>query len=64
MENNEILPIKLQMALAHNKKAFEAFLKMDEKAQNEVIMQAKSLSGVREINNFVNSFVNSLPQVH
>ncbi len=54
MENNESMPITFQMALAHNEKSFSAFLKMDEKAQNEVIKSAKKIKTVREINNFVN----------
>ncbi len=55
MENNVELPIKLQMALAHNEKAFSTFLRMDEAHQNEVVKNASKLESVREINNFVNS---------
>lgn len=55
MENNDKLPIKFQMALAHNEHAFSAFLKMDEGVQNEIIKSAQKLDSVREINKFVNS---------
>lgn len=60
MENNVELPIKLQMALAHNEKSFKAFLNMDEKSQKEIIQHVQGLSSVRQIN----IFVNSLPKLH
>lgn len=53
MENNEIMPIKLQMALAHNQRAFSTFLRMDDNAQKKIIESAKNIKTVREINIFV-----------
>ena len=55
MENLSSLPITFQMALAHNEKSFSAFLKMDERAQNNIINEAKSIQGIRQMNIFVSN---------
>ena len=56
---NEIpkLPLGLQMALAHNVEAMQAFLKLDDKGQDEFIQKSKELKTKRE----VQSLVDSLP---
>jgi hypothetical protein len=59
MEKSD-MPLTFQMALAHNKSSLNAFLKMTDEKQNDVINEAKKLSTIREMNNFVNS----IPKTH
>ena len=55
MEEKDSMPIAFQMALAHNKDAFLAFLKMDDKSQNNIINEAKNQHSLREMNIFVSN---------
>ena len=55
MEQNSDMPIMFQMALAHNTRAFDAFLKMDDNTQNNIIKEAKSQGSMREMNIFVSN---------
>jgi hypothetical protein len=59
MEKSD-MPLTFKMALAHNKSSLNAFLKMTDEKQNDVINEAKKLSTIREMNNFVNS----IPKTH
>ena len=49
------MPLVFQMALAHNAESMNAFLKMSNEKQDEIIEKSKNIKTVREINNFVNS---------
>ena len=49
------MPLAFQMALAHNVKSMNAFLKMSNEKQDEIIEKSKNIKTVREINNLVNS---------
>ena len=53
MENNDKLPIKFQMALAHNTEAMYSFLKLDNKTQDEIIERVKNTETKREIQQIV-----------
>ncbi|MBR2943644.1 MAG: hypothetical protein IKC16_00980 [Clostridia bacterium] len=55
MEQNNQMPITFQMALSHNAPALQAFLKMDENKQDNIINEAKKVKGVREMNIFVSN---------
>ncbi len=52
---NEIpkIPISLQMALAHNADAMYSFLKLDNKAQDEIIEKARKTQTAREVQQIV-----------
>ena len=54
------MPLTFQMALAHNKSSLNAFLKMTDEKQENIINEAKKQKTVREMNNFVNS----IPKTH
>ena len=43
------LPLGFSMALAHNPKAFNTFLALDDKRQDEIIEQAKNTKTKREM---------------
>ena len=47
------IPLSLQMALAHNVQAMQAFLKLDDGAQDEIIERARHASTKREIQKIV-----------
>lgn len=47
------MPIYLQMALAHNVNAMNAFLKLDNASQDEIIDKAKNAETKREIQQIV-----------
>ena len=53
-EENQ-MPLIFQMALAHNIESMNAFLKMSNERQDEIISKSKNIKTVREINNFVKS---------
>ena len=52
---NEIpsIPLSLQMALAHNANAMYSFLRLDNKAQDELIEKVKNTQTKREIQQIV-----------
>ena len=52
MGENE-MPISFKMALAHNTSSMRAFLKMDNKHQDDIISKAKKVETLREMNIFV-----------
>lgn len=54
------MPIYFQMALAHNADAMQAFLRLDDKRQDEIINQARNVSTKREIQ----QIVDGLPMKH
>ena len=60
MENSTSLPITFQMALAHNKDALKAFLKLPDEKQNNIINEAKNIPSVREMNIFVSKIPKSI----
>ena len=55
MENNENgkMPLSMQMALAHNVQAMQAFLKLDDRAQDEIIEKARQTTSKREIQKII-----------
>jgi len=52
---NEIpkIPLSLQMALAHNAEAMYSFLRLDDRAQDELIEKVKNTETKREIQQIV-----------
>ena len=54
---NEIpkIPLTLQMALAHNANAMYSFLRLDNKAQDEIIERVKKTESKREIQKIVDN---------
>ena len=53
MEEIPSMPLGLQMALAHNVGAMQAFLKLDNKTQDEIIKRASHTETKREIQQIV-----------
>ncbi len=53
MEENNGMPLSMQMALAHNTAAMRAFLKLDDAAQNELMDRARKAPTKREIQQIV-----------
>ncbi|MBQ7226107.1 MAG: hypothetical protein IJX02_05860 [Clostridia bacterium] len=53
------IPLGLQMALAHNPSAMQAFLKLDDSAQDSIIDKASSIKTKRELQ----LLVNDIPQI-
>ncbi len=54
------MPLGLQMALAHNVMAMNAFLKLDNKSQDELIERARSTETKRELQQIVDNIPNML----
>ena len=52
MDNELNIPIRFQMALAHDKKAFSAFINMKENEQKDIVNEASKISSLRELNIF------------
>jgi hypothetical protein len=52
MENELNMPIKFQMALAHDKRAFSAFINMKESEQKNIVEEASKIDSLRELNIF------------
>ena len=50
---NEGMPLSMQMALAHNVQAMQAFLKLEDGVQDEIIERARQASTKREIQKIV-----------
>ena len=59
-DNIPKIPLGLQMALAHNVPAMQAFLCMRDSEQDEFIEKSKQLKTKREIQ----ALVDSLPETH
>lgn len=55
MEQDYGMPLSMQMALAHNVQAMQAFLKLDDNKQDEIIERARRTSSKREIQQIVDS---------
>ena len=55
MDNELNMPIKFQMALAHDKRALCAFMNMQENEQNEIINKASKIETIRELNIFTSN---------
>ena len=53
------MPISMQMALAHNVQAMQAFLKLDNDTQDKIIEKARSTDSKREIQ----KIVDGIPQI-
>ena len=53
MEENNGMPLSMQMALAHNTAAMRAFLKLDDAAQNELMDRARKAPTKRELQQIV-----------
>ena len=53
MNNIPEIPLSLQMALAHNADAMHSFLRLDNKAQDELIERVKNTQSKREIQQIV-----------
>ncbi len=51
--NSSKMPLGFTMALAHNVSAFNAFLKMDDKSQDEIIEKARQVQTKREMQQLV-----------
>ena len=49
------MPLGLQMALSHNVSAMNAFLKLDNKTQDDLIEKAKNTQTKRELQQIVDS---------
>ena len=52
---NGSMPISMQMALAHNVQALQAFLKLDDAAQDKIIEKARQTSSKRELQKIIDS---------
>ncbi len=63
MEHKNEMPITFQMALAHNSGAFNAFMKMDNDTQNNILNEAKNQKTLREMNIFVESIAEGVENV-
>ena len=53
MEENKGMPLSMQMALAHNVKAMQAFLKLDDAAQDEIMEKARKAPTKRELQQLI-----------
>ena len=58
MDSESSFPIGFSMALSHNISAFNAFLSMDDKSQNEIISKAKATKTKRELQILVDNIPN------
>lgn len=54
-KSSDKLPLGFTMALAHNVNAFNAFLALDDKSQDEIIEKAKHTETKREMQMLVNN---------
>ena len=58
MDTDNSFPIGFSMALSHNISAFNAFLSMDDKSQNEIISRARATKTKRELQLLVDNIPN------
>ena len=54
------MPLGLQMALSHNVRSMSAFLKLDNKTQDELIERARKTETKRELQKIVEEIPNML----
>lgn len=54
------MPLGMQMALSHNVKSMNAFLKLDDKAQDELIERARKTETKRELQKIIDDIPNML----
>ena len=61
MEENSTheMPISMQMALAHNVQAMQAFLKLDNDTQDRIIEKARKTESKRELQRIIDN----IPQI-
>ena len=52
---NGSMPLSMQMALAHNTVAMQAFLKLDDSTQDKIIEEARNMETKREIQKLVDN---------
>ncbi|MBQ8145782.1 MAG: hypothetical protein IJ039_03290 [Clostridia bacterium] len=57
-DNIPSMPLGLQMALSHNVSAMSAFLKLDNKSQDELIERARVTQTKRELQQMVDNIPN------